>query len=68
MNEIQTKEVRTELHRVLENMDIPKMRFDDLGWLTRNIGINNSNHPNFILATWLIEKLKESKNEQVSSM
>jgi hypothetical protein len=42
-------------------MDIPKMRFDDLGWLTRNIGINNSNHPNFILATWLIEKLKESR-------
>lgn len=68
MNEIQTKEVKNELHRVLKGMDVPILRFDDLGWLTRNLGINNSNHPNFILATWLVTKLKESENEQVSSM
>jgi hypothetical protein len=68
MNEIQTQEVKNELYRVLENMDIPKLRFNDIGWLDRNIGINNSNHPNFLLASWLITKLKESKNEQMSSM
>lgn len=66
MNEIQEQEVRQELHRVLENMDIPKLRINDIGWLDRNIAINNSDHPNFILATWLIKKLKEHQNEQVS--
>ena len=59
MNDIQREEVRQELHRVLNNMDIPKLRFDDLGWLDRNIAINNSDHPNFILATWLISILKD---------
>ena len=59
MNKIQRKEVEQELHRVLENMDIPKLRFNDIAWLDRNIGINNSEHPNFLLATWLISKLKE---------
>lgn len=63
MNEIQTKEVKTELQRVLSGMDIPKLRFDDLKWLDRNLAINNSNHPNFILATWLIKKLKDSSND-----
>jgi hypothetical protein len=68
MNEIQTKEVKNELNRVLSGMDIPKLRFDDLKWLDRNLAINNAEHPNFLLATWLIKKLKESNNEQVSSM
>jgi len=63
MNEIQTKEVRTELHRVLRNMNIPKTKFDDLGWLNQNIVISHSEHPNFILATWLLSKLKGKVNE-----
>jgi hypothetical protein len=63
MNKIQTKEVRAELHRVLENMNIPKIRFDDLGWLNQNMVISHSEHPNFILATWLLSKLKGNANE-----
>lgn len=60
MNEIQKNEIKRELHRYLKSMDIPKLRFDDVNWLDRNIAINNSDHPNFLIATWLIKKLKKA--------
>lgn len=60
MNKIQENEIKRELHRYLNSMDIPKLRFNDVNWLDRNIGINNSNHPNFLIASWLIKKLKVS--------
>ena len=63
MNSIQTQEVKQELHRILAGMDIPEFRFDDLNWLNRNMQIDNSNHPNIILAVWLVTKLRESSNE-----
>lgn len=52
-----------ELQDALNGMDIPQMRKRDIGWLNRNISINNSNHPNFLKATWLIKQImKEEKN------
>ena len=61
MNEIQKQEIQNELNKILERMDIPKGRFNDVGWLSRNIRINNSDHPNILLAEWLIKKMKEGK-------
>ena len=65
MNNIQVKEVKNELHRILSGMDIPEDKFDDLHWLSRNIEMNNNNHPNIILASWLIRKLRVSENEKL---
>lgn len=61
MNEIQRKEIQSELYRVLNNMDIPEMRFNDLNWLDENIATNNQNHPNFNHAKWLIQKLRKGE-------
>jgi hypothetical protein len=46
-----------QLQELLKTMDIPLNRFGDLRWLARNIGINNSNHPNLDKAVALIKKL-----------
>ncbi len=51
-----------ELHKILQGMDIPNLRFNDLPWLNRNIQINNSKHPDLMLAKQLIRNLlKENK-------
>ena len=63
MNTIQKNEVMQELHRVLNVMDVPKDMFDDINWLDCNLAVNNDNHPNYLLAQWLIKKLKENENE-----
>lgn len=60
MDKIVQNEIERELARVLENMDVPKFRFKDIGWLKRNIHINNSNHPNILLAQWLIRNLTKA--------
>ena len=47
-----------ELQQLLERMDVPTLRRNDMGWLTRNLGIRNSEHPDFNRA---IELIKQSK-------
>lgn len=47
-----------ELHKILEGMDIPILRYNDLPWLNRNIEINNSKHPDLMLAKLLIQNLQ----------
>ena len=47
-----------ELHKILEGMNIPKLRFNDLPWLNRNIEIYNSKHPDLMLAKQLIQNLQ----------
>lgn len=50
------------LDEVLIGMQVPLNRRRDIGWLNRNIAIQNQDHPNFIKARWLINQLmKESK-------
>lgn len=61
MNSIQKEEIRQELHRVLGMMNISKTMFDDYNWLDQNLGVDNQNHPNFIHAKWLIQKLRKGE-------
>jgi hypothetical protein len=51
---------RIMLDTLLMNMDVPEMRRNDLGWLTRNLAIRNSDHPAFELAESLIKSLHRS--------
>lgn len=51
-----------ELMTMLIDMDIPAKRTSDIGWLKRNLGIRNSEHPNFNRAIELLTKeLHESR-------
>ena len=38
--------VINELERLTTSMDVPVFRRSDVGWLLRNVEINNANHPN----------------------
>mgnify|MGYP006871045053 CR=1 FL=1 len=50
------------LKEILATMDIPPMRVNDLGWLQRNIQINNGEHPDIETALQLIkQQWKENK-------
>lgn len=49
-----------KLQMILVSMDIPLARFNDLGWLERNIGFRNHQHPQFNEALQLIKSLKEA--------
>lgn len=46
-----------ELRSILSSMNIPNMRFVDMDvqWFLRNLGIRNSNHPNFDRAIELLK-------------
>lgn len=49
-----------ELEKLTENMDVPDFRVRNVGWLSRNIGARNSNHPDFAKAMELIKKLRSN--------
>ena len=51
-----------ELKQILDTMDVPKFRKDNLRWLSRNLAIRNSNHPDFEKAKQLITKLSGEDN------
>lgn len=44
-----------ELDEILEDMDVPAMRMRDMGWLNRNLGVRNGDHPDFKRAMELIK-------------
>jgi len=49
--------VMKELEEILKTMDIPTARLKDTRWLQRNLGIRNSDHPDFKQAMELIKSL-----------
>lgn len=55
-------EDKLALERILESMDVPPARKEDLRWLSRNIAIRNWQHPQFNEATALISALLRSEN------
>lgn len=60
-------ELITELNDILRTMEVPEARLNDTGWLMRNLGIRNGNHPDFQRAIWLV-KLKhrvERRHDEV---
>ena len=54
-----TSETTALLADLLIHMDVPAYRVErmDLGWLHRNLGINNGNHPDFEEADRLVKVL-----------
>lgn len=57
-----------ELRQIIDEFDLPEMRreinFDNLFWMKNNIGIRNSDKPQFHRAQLLIQYLlNEYKNE-----
>ena len=51
-----------ELENILNTMDIPHVRKNDIGWLMRNIQINNSKHPDIDRALTLIKAISKEKS------
>ena len=48
---------------LVSTMDIPQERLHDWNWLIRNLGIRNSNHPNFQEAKQMIkDEIKALRN------
>lgn len=50
-----------QLVDILKTMDIPPFRFNDLGWLSRNITIRNFGHERINEARQLIKELLNEK-------
>jgi hypothetical protein len=48
----------TELNNILNTMDIPQQRRLDFGWLRRNLGIRNSENPDFNRAMLIIMEIE----------
>ena len=51
-------EARDELNDILIHMEIPERRLGDMGWLSRNLGINNGRHPDFERAIQLVRVIR----------
>lgn len=56
------KQDLTLLHSLIEGMDVPSLRKSDIGWLNRNLGVRNSNHPNFEKAKSIVEAEEKYDN------
>jgi hypothetical protein len=52
---------QSKLAELLKKLDVPKQRAEDLGWLSRNLGIRNGNKPGYARAMKLIEELRGDK-------
>lgn len=59
--------IPNELAEILNTMDVPMYRKEDIPWLARNLGIRNSNHPKFQTAMLIIKSLM-SKQSKKSDM
>lgn len=51
------------LETILNDMDIPPFRKNDLGWLIRNIQIRNSDHPKINEALNLIKTINKKRRK-----
>jgi len=59
MNVNALKEQR--LNEIFQTMNVPISRKKDFGWLLRNLGIGNSNHPDFQEAITIIKFLAKNQ-------
>lgn len=50
-----------ELKNILDTMDVPELRKQDLGWLKRNLAVRNRSHPEFHRAMTIIHDLLRRK-------
>jgi len=62
MTEQERKEATRELHGILDSMNLPSFRTQQMNesnllWLQRNVGINNGAHPDIHRVDQLIRKL-----------
>ena len=62
------EEEKAELREILDEMDIPEFRkyihrFANLRWLSRNMGIRNTNHPKGLQAIRIVKKLMRGHTE-----
>lgn len=59
LTDMNTSEMTDQLRDLLFHLDVPAYRVErmDLGWLHRNLGINNGNHPDFEEADRLVDAL-----------
>lgn len=53
--------MKETLDSILDTMDVPKGRRNDLQWLLRNLAIRNGQHPRYAEAVLLIKKLLRSR-------
>lgn len=51
-----------QLMQLLETMDVPSLRMNDLRWLSRNLGMRNRRHPQFLEAIKLIRLLLKEED------
>jgi len=54
-----------ELQELLDKMIVPKLRKDDISWLSRNLAIKNSDKPGFTRAMELIKYFKRKFKEDI---
>ena len=52
---------RVCLKLILDKMDVPENRKMDWGWLIRNLGVRNKEHPDFEQAIKVIKSLQWSE-------
>lgn len=52
------------LEDILNTMDIPPFRKNDMGWLMRNIQIRNDNHPQIKEAIELIKNINKNRGNR----
>lgn len=57
-----------ELQEILQTMNVPATRTHDMGWLRRNLAIQNSDHVELERAISLIKKLEKRQWEHPSSL
>lgn len=57
------KNKQEQLSEILNQMDIPPFRFNDLSWLSRNITIRNVGHEKINEARQLIKELINEKRQ-----
>jgi hypothetical protein len=48
-----------ELEELVENMDVPSFRCRSVKWLSQNLGVRNSGHPDFEQAMKLVTDLNK---------
>jgi hypothetical protein len=60
MTHEEIKSLFSELKRLLSKMDVPAFRKTSVHWLSRNLGVRNSGHPDFEKAYEIVNKLKRA--------
>ncbi len=57
LSQLEMDEHWVELHALLQDMDVPPDRMNDIYWLNRNLGIHHRTHPGMDRARELIRTI-----------